>query len=556
MIPTLRQRWTLQSGNRRVANRSSRQPIPGRDQKAKSLALRLFALIGALLIACGDGSSRTPDGTEAVAKTEAKLEGDCTSLTATVTSSRPTQSNWWTSSVGSTITITPTAAGCSSVQYQFHVQRPGQAWTMLADYGAQTSYVWNTANEVAGTYNFEIRARKVGSTAPYQAYYGFPFVLLASPTCTGVSASTSPIAPLAETPNMAAVGTNVTITSTATGCSSPKYRVVYLPPTGPWVEASPWSTNPSFVWPTAGKAEGLYSFQVWVRANDNTDYEWYTGFSYRLFASGITLSSAPYHAGAASSWMASVGTAVTFTAGSNPCTQAEYRFYHKAPNSSSWTMVQDYTPSPGGAVLPWNTTGAVPGMHQWQVWARGQGHTAVAYESYNSIAYDLLPNPMCDRVSLVPGPGTHSPVGTLVRLTPTTASCPSPRYRYNLSPVGGSWRTIQEWTGGKPAYWNTLLEAPGPYNLEAWARNSDSPVLYETYLSASYTLDAVTPTHGVSIGGGWQHNCELLANGQVGCWGYNGHGELGNGTTTSSASPVAVAGLVKGCQRAPKSAKI
>jgi alpha-tubulin suppressor-like RCC1 family protein len=33
-------------------------------------------------------------------------------------------------------------------------------------------------------------------------------------------------------------------------------------------------------------------------------------------------------------------------------------------------------------------------------------------------------------------------------------------------------------------------------------------------------------------------SCAILTNGSVTCWDYNGQGELGNGTTTSSSSPV------------------
>jgi alpha-tubulin suppressor-like RCC1 family protein len=39
------------------------------------------------------------------------------------------------------------------------------------------------------------------------------------------------------------------------------------------------------------------------------------------------------------------------------------------------------------------------------------------------------------------------------------------------------------------------------------------------------------------------HTCAVLFDDTVRCWGYNGHGELGDGTTTSSASPVSVKGL-------------
>jgi len=39
------------------------------------------------------------------------------------------------------------------------------------------------------------------------------------------------------------------------------------------------------------------------------------------------------------------------------------------------------------------------------------------------------------------------------------------------------------------------------------------------------------------------HTCALLSNGSVNCWGYNAHGELGDGTTTQRTTPVAVSGI-------------
>jgi hypothetical protein len=50
-------------------------------------------------------------------------------------------------------------------------------------------------------------------------------------------------------------------------------------------------------------------------------------------------------------------------------------------------------------------------------------------------------------------------------------------------------------------------------------------------------------TNAVHIASGAQHACALLETGTVRCWGQNSNGELGDGTTNASMTPVDVIGL-------------
>ncbi|MFI5041839.1 MAG: RCC1 domain-containing protein, partial [Acidimicrobiales bacterium] len=90
--------------------------------------------------------------------------------------------------------------------------------------------------------------------------------------------------------------------------------------------------------------------------------------------------------------------------------------------------------------------------------------------------------------------------------------------------------------------------------VECWGADQHGQLGY-SIVSGKVPAPTSSPTPGPVVSGGVvvtgvtaiaagsAHTCGLMSDGTVECWGLNGSGQLGNGTTTNSTTPVAVAGL-------------
>jgi hypothetical protein len=104
----------------------------------------------------------------------------CTNLTA---SSSPSG----TASHGTPVTITGSATGCPSPQYQFEMLAPGsQTWQVVQAYSPNAAFSWATTNAAPGGYRFIVKARDKSSSGTagagnsngtWDAYVSIPYTL-------------------------------------------------------------------------------------------------------------------------------------------------------------------------------------------------------------------------------------------------------------------------------------------------------------------------------------------------------------------------------------------
>ncbi len=117
--------------------------------------------------------------------------------------------------------------------------------------------------------------------------------------------------------------------------------------------------------------------------------------------------------------------------------------------------------------------------------------------------------------------------------------------------IGGQPTSSQSQQGPKSGVYVTAIAVGGIHNcallnngtVKCWGTNSAGELGDGTYTSHNMPVTVVGLNNVKAIAAGGEFTCALISSGEVKCWGQNDAGQLGDGTKTKNANPVSVTSL-------------
>jgi hypothetical protein len=390
--------------------------------------------------------------------------------------------------LSTTVTWTAMASNCPStpLKYQFWVNPPNGTWGIVQPFSTTTTFAWTGAT--AGTYQVGVWVKQANSPASYDNF-AFTTFTLTGQVCGSVGVTSSVASPQL-------VGTTVTFTAAANGCSLPQYQWWVRDTSANWAIAQDFAhSSPTLAWNTTGLAPGTYLVGVWARqTGSSASYEAYSFVTYTLTvpAGGVVCSSVGVSPSVPSPQVA--GTSITFTATALGCSTPNYRFFIAPPSTGVFAQVQ---PFGAGNTFVWNTTGLAPGPYQVGVWARQQGSTA-SYEAFAFITFQIQrAGSPCNELAIWPTHGAAvnditsqppQPTGLTIVWSATSGGCGTAEYQFYVAAPGAMPFVVQAYSTNATASWNTAGLPAGTYRISVLARLAGSSSSYDVYAVSTYEL--------------------------------------------------------------------
>ena len=369
---------------------------------------------------------------------------------------------------GTTIQWTASAHPGVGVEYSFWRQAPNGPWTLVQPYSTSAVHAWTPTAADLGTHSFQVWARRVGSSEPYEAYSAKSFVVDAGPVPT-VSSLIANKAPQ--------VGVAVTWTATATGGIGPlQYQFWRLDSSG-WVMARAYSSSNTYTWTATAPDVGPHALQVWVRnAGSTTVYDAYRAISFDVpapppvSANSLTANIA---------FPAAVGTPITWTAGASGGTAPlQYQFWRL--DAGGWTIVQAYSSS---STYTWTPALADAGEHALQVWVRSAGSTAT-YDAWRGLNFALTGLPPVTLTSLTTASAQPLPAGSAHTWTAVASGGVAPlQYQFWRRDADG-WKMVRDWATSSSYTWTPTAGDLGSHDLQVWVRSAGTTTGFDAWRSA------------------------------------------------------------------------
>ena len=403
-------------------------------------------------------------------------------LTTNKTSPQPT---------GSQVGLSGTATCDGTPQYRFMIQSPDGSSSVVQDFGTSSTFAWN-AGGPGGPYNLELDARSAAAPASTIATATLAFTLTGCSAVTLTSSLASPQQP----------GPTVTFTGSATCPGTPEYRFSIKKPDGTGGVVQDYGAANAYSWNTTGLGVGTYDVKVEARdAGATTAYEAAANTAYFLAHPPCTTPNVTANPASPQE----TGTLVTLGATTTGCPQPLYEFWMQASGSTTWQLLQAYSTR---ATYVWNTTGALNGTEQFEVWVRDAfslGSTCPAdrgcFDASSGIAYTVTA-PYCASVTVSASPTTvMQGNGTHVTVTGAATGCTnSPRYEFWIRVAPQiTWQLVQAYSASPTFDWNTAGAAAGTVYLGVHARDSHSTQSFDALASTPFTVSSPCTSVTISV---------------------------------------------------------